>query len=146
MIIFIIYRFKHNTSFVSRFSTIRRHKSPSSHAHSPISRNRFGASSVTDHSANQETFSSRLPASMSQDSVVKENSEASKKNSDGKQSNCNKIKIDNFQNSWSMVIDNELMSNLNIKYGRTFVVNKTYVNDWNEKWKNLAWYCMDVKC
>lgn len=68
-------RFKHNTSFVSRFSTIRRHKS----THSPLTRNRFGAS-ASEHGRDD---GSRIPGSLSEDSVAKDISDASKRNSDG---------------------------------------------------------------
>ncbi|CAG2167141.1 unnamed protein product, partial [Oppiella nova] len=68
--------FKHNTSFVSRFSTIRRHKS----THSPLTRNRFGTSSAPDHHSRDD--GSRMPGSLSEDSVAKDISDASKRNSD----------------------------------------------------------------
>ncbi|KAI1290273.1 Potassium voltage-gated channel subfamily KQT member 5 [Halotydeus destructor] len=79
--------FKHNTSFVSRFSTIRRHKTPT-HAQSPAARNRFtGASSfdrtgVSGGASGTEDGSRTLPQSVSQDSVTKDISDASKRNSD----------------------------------------------------------------
>ena len=73
----LLISFKHNTSFVSRFSTIRRHKS----THSPLTRNRFGVSSAPDHRSRDD--SSRIPGSLSEDSVAKDISDASKRNSDG---------------------------------------------------------------
>ena len=78
--------FKHNTSFVSRFSTIRRHKSA---AHSPLNRSRWGASASEHGAATREdslsgTRDNRMPGSLSEDSVAKEISDASKRNSDGK--------------------------------------------------------------
>ena len=100
--------FKHNTSFVSRFSTIRRsHKSAT---HSPLTRSggRYGggggnnggqtpgpgqstfetsASNIREDSLISTTIGgrdSRLPGSVSEDSVIaKELSEFSKRNSDG---------------------------------------------------------------
>ena len=99
------FSFKHNTSFVSRFSTIRRHKSAT---HSPLARNRFGTS-ASEHGAQPPstaagataatvagttagtredslsgTRDTRMPGSLSEDSVAKEVSDASKRNSDGK--------------------------------------------------------------
>lgn len=71
--------FKHNTSFVSRLSTIRRHKQPmAAHAHSPMPRSRFA-----DSNSSTDNLGSRIPASYSEDSVSKEVSDASKRNSDG---------------------------------------------------------------
>lgn len=97
--------FKHNTSFVSRFSTIRRHKvSTPSHSHSPgIKQSGTGAgtsgcsTSTTHHqghrtltatsslgaSTNEPMATSRIHPSISNDSVTKEVSDASKRNSDG---------------------------------------------------------------
>ncbi|XP_054161019.1 potassium voltage-gated channel subfamily KQT member 5-like [Oppia nitens] len=69
--------FKHNTSFVSRFSTIRRHKSTT---HSPLTRNRFGTSSANGRHNRDD--GSRMPGSLSEDSVAKDISDASKRNSD----------------------------------------------------------------
>lgn len=90
------FSFKHNTSFVSRFSTIRRHKSAT---HSPLTRNRFGTSAseqggqtgASAAPAGREdslsgTRDARMPGSLSEDSVAKEVSDASKRNSDGKYS------------------------------------------------------------
>ncbi|KAI2798146.1 Potassium voltage-gated channel sub KQT member 4 [Blomia tropicalis] len=80
--------FKHNTSFVSRFSTIRRHKSAT---HSPITRNRWGANPGSGSETNPTTTredslsgvrDTRMPGSLSEDSVAKEVSDASKRNSD----------------------------------------------------------------
>ncbi|KAH8022184.1 hypothetical protein HPB51_023034 [Rhipicephalus microplus] len=75
--------FKHNTSFVSRLSTIRRHRQPAtpSHLHSPMSRSRYHC----DSNASQDNVmhSGRLPASFSEDSVARDISDASKRNSDG---------------------------------------------------------------
>nr|QTA73544.1 potassium voltage-gated channel protein KCNQ [Scolopendra subspinipes] len=70
--------FKHNTSFVSRFPTIRRQKQTS--LHSPIVRGRFG-----EISASTENISNRVNANTSDDSVAKETSEGSltKRGSDG---------------------------------------------------------------
>ncbi|KAL1437547.1 hypothetical protein MTO96_048822 [Rhipicephalus appendiculatus] len=74
--------FKHNTSFVSRLSTIRRHRQPAtpSHLHSPMSRSRYHC----DSNASQDNVmhSGRLPASFSEDSVARDISDASKRNSD----------------------------------------------------------------
>ncbi|XP_067142123.1 potassium voltage-gated channel subfamily KQT member 1-like isoform X3 [Centruroides vittatus] len=71
--------FKHNTSFVSRLSTIRRHKQPmATHTHSPMPRSRFG-----DSNSSTDNLGSRIPASYSEDSVSKDVSDASKRNSDG---------------------------------------------------------------
>jgi len=78
------FSFKHNTSFVSRFSTIRRHKPQASQhaAHSPITRNRFaGASQQSSTTVGDD--GTRIPPSVSEDSVTKEVSDASKRNSDG---------------------------------------------------------------
>ncbi|RWS07871.1 potassium voltage-gated channel subfamily KQT member 5-like protein, partial [Dinothrombium tinctorium] len=64
-----------------RFSTIRRHKplNQSSHIHSPVTRNRYtGASS--DQCTSKDD--SQMPASVSEDSVTKDISEVSKRNSD----------------------------------------------------------------
>lgn len=70
--------FKHNTSFVSRLSTIRRHKQPmAAHAHSPMPRSRFA-----DSNSSTDNLGSRIPASYSEDSVSKDVSDASKRNSD----------------------------------------------------------------
>ncbi|XP_023216715.1 potassium voltage-gated channel subfamily KQT member 5-like isoform X4 [Centruroides sculpturatus] len=70
--------FKHNTSFVSRLSTIRRHKQPmATHTHSPMPRSRFG-----DSNSSTDNLGSRIPASYSEDSVSKDVSDASKRNSD----------------------------------------------------------------
>ena len=76
---------------MSRFSTIRRHKSA---AHSPVGRlpNRtsgWGASASEHGTATREDSLSgprdtRLPGSVSEDSVAKEISDVSKRNSDGK--------------------------------------------------------------
>lgn len=108
----IYYRsFKHNTSFVSRFSTIRRYKAT---AHSPLTRTNTtvggsggtgggGGSIVGNYDGSQahgtavsepptrdDSISSviqesnRLPGSVSEDSVAKEVCETSKRNSDGK--------------------------------------------------------------
>ena len=81
-----LHSFKHNTSFVSRFSTIRRHKSAT---HSPLTRSRWGASAsehgqVTREDSLSGTRDSRMPGSLSEDSVAKEVSDASKRNSEGK--------------------------------------------------------------
>ncbi|CAN7981949.1 unnamed protein product, partial [Ixodes pacificus] len=75
-------RFKHNTSFVSRLSTIRRHRQPAtpSHLHSPMSRSRYHCDS--NASADNVVHSGRLPASFSEDSVTRDISDASKRNSD----------------------------------------------------------------
>ncbi|CAN8017449.1 unnamed protein product [Ixodes persulcatus] len=74
--------FKHNTSFVSRLSTIRRHRQPAtpSHLHSPMSRSRYHCDS--NASADNVVHSGRLPASFSEDSVTRDISDASKRNSD----------------------------------------------------------------
>lgn len=75
--------FKHNTSFVSRLSTIRRHRQPAtpSHLHhSPMSRSRYHCDS--NASADNVMHSGRLPASFSEDSVARDISDASKRNSD----------------------------------------------------------------
>ncbi|RWS30818.1 potassium voltage-gated channel subfamily KQT member 5-like protein, partial [Leptotrombidium deliense] len=58
----------------ARFSTIRRHKSmnQTSHIHSPVTRNRYTGTSTED----------QTPASVSEDSVTKDVSEVSKRNSD----------------------------------------------------------------
>lgn len=98
------YSFKHNTSFVSRFSTIRRHKvSTPSHSHSPgikqsgTGPGTSGCSTSTHHqghrtltatsslgaSSNEPMATSRIHPSVSNDSVTKEVSDASKRNSDG---------------------------------------------------------------
>ncbi len=69
--------FKHNTSFVSRLSTIRRHRPP--FTHSPMTRSR-GA----DVNTSSDNLSGRIRPSVSEDSVSKDFSEASKRNSDGK--------------------------------------------------------------
>lgn len=96
------HRFKHNTSFVSRFSTKRRHKPTTtpSHVHSPVTRNRYTSlsdtanqrndgnnnnNSNTSNSNNNNTSDGpRIPASVSEDSVTKEVSDTSKRNSEGK--------------------------------------------------------------
>ncbi|XP_053201857.1 uncharacterized protein LOC128386803 isoform X3 [Panonychus citri] len=93
--------FKHNTSFVSRFSTKRRHKPTTtpSHVHSPVTRNRYTSlsdtanqrndgnnnnNSNTSNSNNNNTSDGpRIPASVSEDSVTKEVSDTSKRNSEG---------------------------------------------------------------
>lgn len=88
-------RFKHNTSFVSRFSTIRRSRKSSTH--SPLARaGRYNASGsepgtrddsiVGTGSVSGQPPVSRIPGSVSEDSVVvKEISDLSKRNgSDGK--------------------------------------------------------------
>ena len=98
------HRFKHNTSFVSRFSTIRRHRSSdkSSHGHpSPGLRVNHSSSRLAapSSSGDKQTQSNqqqqqqsdstgpsgtRLPTSTSSDSVAKEICDsASKRNSDG---------------------------------------------------------------
>lgn len=98
------HRFKHNTSFVSRFSTIRRHRSSdkSSHGHpSPGLRVNHSSSRLaapSSSSGDKQTQSNqqqqqsdstgpsgtRLPTSTSSDSVAKEMCDsASKRNSDG---------------------------------------------------------------
>ena len=79
------HRFKHNTSFVSRFSTIRRHKSPSS-AHSPAARmtHRHTAGTTSESFRGEGASAARIPPSVSTDSVTKEISDISKRNSDGK--------------------------------------------------------------
>ncbi|XP_064489418.1 potassium voltage-gated channel subfamily KQT member 1-like isoform X3 [Ornithodoros turicata] len=73
--------FKHNTSFVSRLSTIRRHRQPAtpSHMHSPMSRSRYHCDS---NASADNMHSGRLPASFSEDSVTRDISDASKRNSD----------------------------------------------------------------
>ncbi|KAG8193015.1 hypothetical protein JTE90_028134 [Oedothorax gibbosus] len=67
--------FKHNTSFVSRFSTIRRHRPP--FTHSPMTRSR-----CSDVNASSDNLSGRIRPSVSEDSVSKDLSETSKRNSD----------------------------------------------------------------
>ncbi|GIY12141.1 hypothetical protein CEXT_535101 [Caerostris extrusa] len=63
--------FKHNTSFVSRFSTIRRHRPP--FTHSPMTRSR-----CSDVNTSSDNLSGRIRASVSEDSVSKDFSETSK--------------------------------------------------------------------
>ncbi|GFQ78126.1 potassium voltage-gated channel subfamily KQT member 5 [Trichonephila clavata] len=67
--------FKHNTSFVSRFSTIRRHRPP--FTHSPMTRSR-----CSDVNTSSDNLSGRIRPSVSEDSVSKDFSETSKRNSD----------------------------------------------------------------
>ncbi|XP_055944374.1 potassium voltage-gated channel subfamily KQT member 1-like [Argiope bruennichi] len=67
--------FKHNTSFVSRFSTIRRHRPP--FTHSPMTRSR-----CSDVNTSSDNLSGRMRPSVSEDSVSKDFSETSKRNSD----------------------------------------------------------------
>ncbi|XP_054719353.1 potassium voltage-gated channel subfamily KQT member 4-like [Uloborus diversus] len=67
--------FKHNTSFVSRFSTIRRHRPP--FTHSPMARSR-----CSDVNTSSDNLSGRIRPSVSEDSVSKDFSETSKRNSD----------------------------------------------------------------
>lgn len=78
---------------MSRFSTIRRHKQPpaASAAHSPLARNRFGTSSGHADRSGRDggpDADNRLPASHSEDSVAKDTSDFSKRNSDGKPIMC----------------------------------------------------------
>ncbi|XP_022237287.1 potassium voltage-gated channel subfamily KQT member 1-like [Limulus polyphemus] len=69
--------FKHNTSFVSRLSTIRRHKpGASTYGHSPSPRSRFGEFHVST-----ENVGSKVNASFSEDNVSKD-VDISKRNSD----------------------------------------------------------------
>ncbi|XP_076361293.1 potassium voltage-gated channel subfamily KQT member 1-like isoform X3 [Tachypleus tridentatus] len=69
--------FKHNTSFVSRLSTIRRHKpGASTYGHSPSPRSRFGEFHVSS-----ENVGSKVNASFSEDNVSKD-VDLSKRNSD----------------------------------------------------------------
>ncbi|XP_075679038.1 uncharacterized protein LOC113799183 isoform X6 [Dermatophagoides pteronyssinus] len=119
--------FKHNTSFVSRFSTIRRsHKSAT---HSPLTRSggRYGggggnnggqtpgpgqstfetsASNIREDSLISTTIGgrdSRLPGSVSEDSVIaKELSEFSKRNSDGCGDNQQQQQQENSNNNQMM--------------------------------------------
>ncbi|XP_015790727.1 uncharacterized protein LOC107367531 isoform X6 [Tetranychus urticae] len=79
--------FKHNTSFVSRFSTKRRHKPTTtpSHVHSPVTRSRYtplADSTNQRNEGNNNNDGPRIPASVSEDSVTKEVSDTSKRNSD----------------------------------------------------------------
>ncbi|XP_035228132.1 potassium voltage-gated channel subfamily KQT member 5-like isoform X2 [Stegodyphus dumicola] len=67
--------FKHNASFVSRFSTIRRHRPP--FTHSPMTRSR-----CSDVNTSSDNLSGRIRPSVSEDSVSKDISETSKRNSD----------------------------------------------------------------
>lgn len=95
-------RFKHNTSFVSRFSTIRRHKSSSgSNAHSPVARSRvkggqqhLSSSLHLEHTSHHQSGSrgggrgggggGGIPTSVSNDSVSRDTTYDTKtKNSDG---------------------------------------------------------------
>ncbi|GFU67540.1 uncharacterized protein TNCV_3239871 [Trichonephila clavipes] len=73
--IYIRLNFKHNTSFVSRFSTIRRHRPP--FTHSPMTRSR-----CSDVNTSSDNLSGRIRPSVSEDSVSKDFSETSKRNSD----------------------------------------------------------------
>ncbi|CAL1277227.1 unnamed protein product [Larinioides sclopetarius] len=74
--------FKHNTSFVSRLSTIRRHKSTSSHGHPPHARGRFDSTASTDFVATSKTPSAGTASNYVEDSTGKDVSDNSKRNSD----------------------------------------------------------------
>ncbi|GFY75154.1 potassium voltage-gated channel subfamily KQT member 5 [Trichonephila inaurata madagascariensis] len=71
--------FKHNTSFVSRLSTIRRHKSTPSHGHPPHARGRFDSTASTDFVAPSKTPSG---GTYVDDATGKDVSDNSKRNSD----------------------------------------------------------------
>ncbi|GBL80402.1 Potassium voltage-gated channel subfamily KQT member 5 [Araneus ventricosus] len=73
--------FKHNTSFVSRLSTIRRHKSTPSHGH-PHARGRFDSTASTDFVATSKTPSAGTASNYVEDSTGKDVSDNSKRNSD----------------------------------------------------------------
>ncbi|GIY69672.1 potassium voltage-gated channel subfamily KQT member 5 [Caerostris darwini] len=74
--------FKHNTSFVSRLSTIRRHKSTPSHGHPPHGRGRFDSTASTDFVASSKTPSGGTASNYVEDGTGKDVSDNSKRNSD----------------------------------------------------------------
>ncbi|KAF8792567.1 Potassium voltage-gated channel subfamily KQT like protein [Argiope bruennichi] len=74
--------FKHNTSFVSRLSTIRRHKSTPSHGHPTHSRGRFDSTASTDFVATSKTPSAGTASNYVEDGTGKDVSDNSKRNSD----------------------------------------------------------------
>lgn len=76
------FRFKHNTSFVSRFSTIRKHRSQGNPSQSSLTRGRTDSTAFTDFVGT----SSKAPSGSTNfvDETVKDVSDTSKRNSDGK--------------------------------------------------------------
>ncbi|KAG8191571.1 hypothetical protein JTE90_021175 [Oedothorax gibbosus] len=74
--------FKHNTSFVSRLSTIRRHKSTPSHGHMAHSRGRFDSTASTDFMGSSKTPPVGTPGNYGDDPTGKDVSDNSKRNSD----------------------------------------------------------------
>ncbi|XP_071037407.1 potassium voltage-gated channel subfamily KQT member 1 isoform X13 [Parasteatoda tepidariorum] len=71
--------FKHNTSFVSRLSTIRRHKTP----HGQPGRGRFDSTASTDFMSTSKTPSGGSTGNYVDDGTGKDVSDTSKRNSDG---------------------------------------------------------------
>ncbi|XP_071037402.1 potassium voltage-gated channel subfamily KQT member 1 isoform X6 [Parasteatoda tepidariorum] len=70
--------FKHNTSFVSRLSTIRRHKTP----HGQPGRGRFDSTASTDFMSTSKTPSGGSTGNYVDDGTGKDVSDTSKRNSD----------------------------------------------------------------
>ncbi|XP_035222402.1 potassium voltage-gated channel subfamily KQT member 5-like isoform X6 [Stegodyphus dumicola] len=78
--------FKHNTSFVSRLSTIRRHTKSQctpSHGHPPLSRGRYDSTASTDFMGASKATAGGTSSNYVEDGAGKDVSDTSKRNSDG---------------------------------------------------------------
>ncbi|XP_035222403.1 potassium voltage-gated channel subfamily KQT member 5-like isoform X7 [Stegodyphus dumicola] len=77
--------FKHNTSFVSRLSTIRRHTKSQctpSHGHPPLSRGRYDSTASTDFMGASKATAGGTSSNYVEDGAGKDVSDTSKRNSD----------------------------------------------------------------
>ncbi|XP_054719253.1 potassium voltage-gated channel subfamily KQT member 1-like [Uloborus diversus] len=75
--------FKHNTSFVSRLSTIRRHKNQgSSQGHPPLTRGRYDSTASNDFVGTSKTPSGGTGSNYADDGTGRDVSDNSKRNSD----------------------------------------------------------------
>lgn len=79
------FRFKHNTSFVSRFSTIRKHRSQGMPSQTSLARGRTDSTVYTDIvGTSSKTPSCGTGSNFVDEGAGKDVSDTSKRNSDGK--------------------------------------------------------------